>query len=105
MEAMCTTRKDLVMAAVKPHTHMQYYNVQSATGGKKARKKPSHYPILPTDIIGWLSQTQLRYSLPKPFCVLLYKPSILESSMLCVCMQPSQHRQVKTLCFEGKLKY
>lgn len=44
MEAMCTTRKDLVMAAVKPHTHMQYYNVQSATGGKKTRKKTFTLP-------------------------------------------------------------
>lgn len=105
MEIMYTTRNGLVTATVRHHTCMQYYNVHSAAGGKEPRKKPSHYPNLPTDIIGWLSQTQLKYSLPKPFCVLLYKPSILEASMLCVCMPPSQHRQAKTRCYEGKLKY
>lgn len=107
IEAIYTTWNGLVRATVRLHICMQYYNVHSAfpIGGKKLRKKPSHYPILPTDVIGWFSQTELRYSLPKPFCVLLHKPSILEASMLYVCMQPSQHRQVKTQCLEGKLKY
>lgn len=81
MEAMYTTWNGLVMAAVRLHTCMQYYNVHSATGEKKARKTFT-LPILPTDIIGWLSRTQLRYSLPKPFCVLLYKLG----SFYVVCM-------------------
>lgn len=105
MEAMYTTWNGLVTATVRLHTCMQNYNVHSATGGEKVRKNASHYPILPTDIMGWLSQTQLKYSLPKPFFVLLYEPPILEASMFPLCMQPSQHRQVKTLCSEGKLKY
>lgn len=58
IEAIHTTWNGLVTATVRLHICMQYYNVHSAfpTGGKKVRKKPSHCPILPTDIIGWFSK-------------------------------------------------
>lgn len=38
MEAMYTTKSSLVTATVRLHTCMQYYNVPSATGGKKSEK-------------------------------------------------------------------